>query len=300
MQRMRKIGCAAAAVAAAALFVTVPAASADEGDVELGFADENYNGFREVHGSGDDAYWSIRIRSSGGYVATWERDEGVWNSPQEALKQINEGLACSYAVTERLLDSVSSTDEYSRLPQVIRYENDDGGFSVALAEDSAEYAEKKKCTEGRSWDWSATPSEETDEAGVGEVRVPVSVVGPGVHRMFLQQVEDGDLVKHEYADGSWISYTPTRVAVGDPVWVTVAIPEPLSADFPHTAKVANGDIAEPSILASAAAPFESGPDAFVTEAGAGLAAAASAAVLVGIPTLLAGRKTRRNRGESNE
>lgn len=300
MRRMRRIGCTAAAVAAVALLVGAPAAAADEGDVEVGFADENYNGFREVHGSGDDAYWTIRIRNDGGYVATWERDEGLWKTPEGAVEKINKAKACSYAVVERLLDSASSADAYSRLPQVTRYENEDGGFSVAISEDSAERAEMDKCAEGRSWDWSATPSEPTDEPGVAEVRVPLSVVGPGVHRVFLQQVVDGDVVKHEYPDGSWISYTPTTVAVGDPVWATIAVPAPHSAEFPYTAAGSKGNIAEPSILATAAAPFESGAESFTTEAGAGLILAAGAAALIGIPTLLVGRRARRDRGESNE
>lgn len=296
MRRAGRIGVIAVTVAALIALGSGSVALADEGD-EAVFADDTYNGFRDLNGTADATYWTIRIHGAGAYLASWERDEGTWRSPEKALAQINAAAVCHRQVFEDALDAVGSIDEFQELPFVVTTEHDDGDSSMSFAPGSDQRIRQDACTRGRSWTWRRTPSSAPNRDDVRTVRIPLTVLGPGVHRVFVVPVTQSDERQtHEFADGSTATYGVGAHTGGEPMWVTVAVPKPRSKHFPFTAEVADDEIAHPSSLSAAPAVSSETASLRADAIVRGASGAAVAVILVGIPTLLRSRRQRSGGG----
>ncbi|WP_300267243.1 hypothetical protein [Microbacterium sp.] len=294
MRRLRTV-CAAATMAAVAFsaFAAAPALAADD---ETGFADDDYNGFREVVGEGDDAYWSVTIRRDGAYIATWERDpsDGVWESPEQAIEAINEVYTCLGDVQLEFVSQFANHDQFAAHPSTHRDVNDDGTYTWSFTEGSAEAEAMSACSAENPWTTEFVTIIETDDPAVNEIQIPVSTLGPGVHKLFIQDLTRQAEGQHDYPNGAWVGYTSGYDARGEADWITISVPEPTSKEFPYVTVVAPGALTDPSALAQSVPPYLEADTPAIT--GAALPAAGAAlglTALIGVPMVLFARRKRR-------
>lgn len=295
MNRLRTLGAYAAIAAIAwAPFAAAPAIAADD---ESGFIDENYNGFREVVGEGDEAYWSVTIRRDSAYIATWERDQkdGVWESPEEALKKLNEVRKCAGDVQLTFLKKFANHDQFVAHPSTKRDVADDGSYTWGFVEGSAEDEALSACYEDDPWGAEQVTTVVADDPAVAEIQIPLSSIGPGVHKLFITDVVGKGEGRYDYPDGAWAGYVSGYEFDGEPDWITVAVPEPSSKEFPFTTVVEHGALADPSVLARSAPPFLSA-DAGAIGASAlpALGAALVLTAVIAVPTALFRSRSRKS------
>lgn len=294
MRRLRTV-CAAATMAAVA-FAVLPGVPALAADGETGFADDDYNGFREVVGEGDDAYWSVTIRRDGAYVATWERDpsDGVWESPEQAIDAINEVYTCMGDVQLDFVSQFANHDQFAAHPSTGRDVKDDGSYTWYFTEGSAESEAMAACNADNVWATEFVTIVETDDADVHEIQIPLSTLGPGVHKLFFQELTSLASGRHDYPNGAWVGYTSGYKAKGEADWITVSVAEPTAKEFPYVTVVESGALTDPSALARSVPPFLDADMGEITHAMLPAAGAALAlTALIGVPTVLFTRRKRR-------
>lgn len=294
---MNRLRTAASYVAIAAIaWVSLTAGPAMAADDETGFVDDNYNGFREVVGEGNDAYWSVTIRSDQAYIATWERDpkDGVWDSPEEALEAINAVRKCAGDVQLAYLKKFANHDQFAAAPSTKRDVAEDGSYTWGFAEGSDEAEELAACYADDPWATEHLTYVETDDPAVTEIQIPVSTLGPGVHKLFFIDVASLSEPRYDYPNGAWTGYTTGYEFTGEPDWITVAVPEPSSDEFPFTTVVESGALNGPSGLAKSAPPFlDEDIGAIVTAALPALGAALALTAVIGVPTALFRSRSRK-------
>ncbi len=295
MKRLRTV-CVYAAITGAAFipFAATPAVAADG---ETGFVDENYNGFREVVGEGDDAYWSVTIRRDSAYIATWERDpaNGVWKSPEQALKGINEARKCVADVQLAFISQFSTHDQFLAHPASEIENKPDGSYTWNFAEGSEEEQARLACYEDDPWTTEHVTVVETDDPEVNEIQIPLSTLGPGVHELFFMDVSPLPAHRYDFSNGAWTGYIADYEATGEADWITVAIAEPTSEKFPFTTVAEEGTITDPSILARSVPPFlEADAGAITSATLPALGAALALTAVIAVPTALVRSRSRKS------
>ncbi|QEW03883.1 hypothetical protein [Microbacterium lushaniae] len=235
------------AVAALALPTSAMAAPAPPpveflttGEVELHTADETDEQFDP-----GTVYWEAQLQWSDGtypYVATWERSEGTWASEDEAkahfadagiVDAITAGRQCEASRIQEIAAGTPSYDEFHALSGVT-------GEEWTIAPDTWEEIEEAcayEHPEEWEWAWEHTPSMGDEETGIVTVRIPIDVMGPGEHELFVTpygfsyepSAELDELCRiHTWPDGHWASRT-CRFAWLETATTTVTVPEPPSA-----------------------------------------------------------------------
>lgn len=168
----------------------------------------------------DGESWTLVHRSSGNFVASWEKSGGLWESVDEAFAAVESEVTCSGKAAEKILRSY---DTYAALQ--------DSGIVEFIDEETWAWAEGKvpasveECASDSAWTWAETPSERLKD-GTTEVRIPLSKIGPGTHELFLLELERTGCGRVDYEDG-WVEsqcFTPGLKST-----TAVVIPEPISA-----------------------------------------------------------------------
>lgn len=291
-----RVVCTFAAIAAISLapLAATPAMAADD---ETGFVDENYNGFREVVGEGEDAYWSVSIRRDSAYIATWERDpkNGVWESPEQALDAINKVEKCVGEVQLAFISQFTTHDQFAAHPSSKLEDKPDGSFTWGFTEGSAEEEADLACREDYPWTTEFVTTVEADDPGMAEIQIPLSTLGPGTHKLFFMDVERLPTQRYDFSNGAWAGYVSGYEAVGEVKWITVAVPVPTSETFPFTTVVEDGALADPSDLARSAPPFlDADAGAIGGAALPALGGALALTAVIGVPTALFRSRSRKS------
>lgn len=223
MRRIRPLG-AALLVSAALMTPTSAMAASDaapvvhfltEGDVELHTATETDEDF-----AAGTVYWEVQLKWSDGaypYISTWEREEGIWESADEARAHfadsgitaaITEARQCYISGARKIAAGTSSFEEFRALS------GEEGDGWTLTPEKQQEISEACAYTPQEGWEWSWDRTASTFEAGTTTVRIPVEVIGPGDHELFVQPYgwgydpssQDDELCRvYTWPDGGWAS-----------------------------------------------------------------------------------------------
>ncbi|WP_309104250.1 hypothetical protein [Microbacterium sp.] len=236
---------AAAIIVGAALLAPTPAMATTatppvqfltEGEVELHTATKKDEDFAP-----GTVYWEVQFQWSDGsrpYVATWERSEGSWESADEAKAHFNDGgiiavltesRQCRVAAVREIAAGTASYEEFRALSG-----SEQEGWTLApetwrQIDEACAYTLKEEW----EWSWERTAST-TDDVGVTTVRVPLDVMGPGEHELFVapygygydpSSQEDQQCRVHTWPDGGWASHA-CRFEWLETATTTVTVPEP--------------------------------------------------------------------------
>lgn len=178
----------------------------------------------------DDAlgwYWQVRLRGVDGYVASWERTRGLWAGPDQARLAITAETHCEREVIGDYADRYVSERSFEK---AVAWDHATGRIT-----DRKLSADLDACDDAVGWDWSRTPSTRASD-GTQTVRIPLSVVGPGRHALFVAPESDfRPLFTHEWDDGSSASWHVEEHVIGAPVTFTVDVPRPPDLVVPRAA-----------------------------------------------------------------
>lgn len=134
------------------------------------------SGVVELHQKPGSGYtWRVTSNvEADQYVASWTRAEGTWSSVDEALAAVRERDECRNSLAQTMLNGFASYADFQATD-----ENPDPEVwsNVAFAKDF------EACATKSGVDYQRVASKPT-ESGL-EIEVPVDVVGPGTHELFI-------------------------------------------------------------------------------------------------------------------
>jgi hypothetical protein len=172
----------------------------------------------------DDGQWAFQIRLAdvtSGYIATWEHRSATWADPDAARAEAEAQYACQAGIDDAFFAQYPSLDAFLTSPEVTV---DGDSLFIRSAPLEAWRQRYDQCSAPSAWDWSRTGSRTDGDVEV--VTIPLSVLGPGRHDLFVLGVwKEAVSATHDWPDG-WLQYTTHRAATGPPVRFTVYVPRP--------------------------------------------------------------------------
>lgn len=236
--------CAAVLVLCASLLGAVAPASAAEDPAARLVVPETVEVKTATGSEGLEAgtrYWELDVEPLGvgyaDYVGSWENVDGMWESPDAVhdyfargglVETLENRRECTFQGLSERLFSKMDADVFAET-----YGDAEGNWTAPemLQWDVAEECETLYALEKGGWDrgraaWSVDPS-----SFRAEVRIPLSVIGPGEHDIFIApfafETSDDECV-FEWPDGDWVSWGCSFRWLPS-THVTVTVPDPDAA-----------------------------------------------------------------------
>lgn len=229
----------------------LPASAATE-DAPIAFDDTEAIEVRTAGAADEDfapgtEYWEIALVAQDGdtgYIASWERGEGTWESWDEA-RDWAQGvglLDALGAVRECEADEIATIFEDLTFAEFSdRYLTDETSWNVP-PEEWDRIGQRCRLDDESTglgpWDWSRTPSA-TETTARGQeitVRIPLDVIGPGQHELFVAPYRaDRDCAVHTWTEDvvwegeeleQWTANYSCGYAWQEPATTTVTVPDP--------------------------------------------------------------------------
>lgn len=131
----------------------------------------------------------MTVEADGAYVATWERDEAIWDSPEQALDAINAVRECQSEYRLGFLGQFATHAEFEAHPSVRTGSSERYDYAWWFAQGSAESAALAECGESG---WSTVQVHIEADDSRSKIRIPLSLIGSGTHRIFFASLEYPD------------------------------------------------------------------------------------------------------------
>lgn len=182
-------------------------------------------------GKDGKSFWELRVTSSLGYVASWDRKKGLWESTEAALADVKKYSSCTNNAVLKYLN---------RFPSYSAYEADKGhkqGLEGIEFTDPAVKKAYQACAAVSQVGSDQVSSEESGGKYTRVIRIPITLIGPGTHRLFAARY-DMDTRDTAHCPKKYWKATATEPAqmvsgncnphMTHEQTFTVVVPEPLS------------------------------------------------------------------------
>jgi hypothetical protein len=231
----------------------------------------------------------VTVAGSGEYLASWERNAGVWESPEQAVALgLTPVATCRQQVVSSFLNRYPTQAElYTHFTF-----NDDGSWkSPELLKEIQD-----KCISGAQWTDAQTLGS-VDKDGNWVVDIPLYKMPPGQHLVFIMGVDysgtSGDpSCSRTFEDGSWIGYD-CIASYSAPTYYQINIPVPSDSGMKGNSTLPGALVAPGSFFDQSA--FSTLPKldlgALAPKALAAAGATMVLAILMAIPTHLVSEAT---------
>ncbi|MGY4856868.1 hypothetical protein [Cryobacterium sp. AP23] len=181
-------------------------------------------GLVELHQAKDDSwFWQVTLDAEAGYIASWERESGLWSSADEAQAALEVSGDCYLSLFNESLAPYGSKAESDQHNESTDPES--SWSTQAFVDASA------ACTP----DWSSSQVTMSNaESGDIVVNIPLSLIGPGTHQLFTLGLERtysydrlGECPTVGWEDGYWEwCEIPVYTFSSSPDYFTVTVPFP--------------------------------------------------------------------------
>lgn len=183
-----------------------------------------------------DWFWQISVTSDtsdASYIATWERDEGIWPNPDEAMVAATARAQCRSDVLRPYLDRFTTFAEFSAPPTTVTPDLDGDGSEWGTDDETA-VAAYALCQEKSGWDWTRTVSTATDLPNQKVINISREQMGPGSHTLFIVGLDYPDDFEYSktWPDGGWSGYGCLPTFTVEEMTVAVAYPSSASSVLP--------------------------------------------------------------------
>ena len=179
-------------------------------------------------------YWQADFSIAGGdgFVATWERSAGTWASVAEGEEAVRQTYRCTNEKLQTWLDSFPDIESFIGDREPLNDTPDENGrLKYAWYEPPELYED---CRAAAGWDWSRVDT--TNEEESSTVRIPLDVVGPGDHQIFVvglgseerDPATDPECVYRKWEgerDGTVSASAYCGLIFGEPAYAWVRVPE---------------------------------------------------------------------------
>lgn len=198
---------------------------------ESGFVDVPTGPVDIKVGKDGKSFWELRVTSSLGYVASWDRKKGLWESTDAALADVKKHSRCTNNAVLKYLN---------RFPTYSAYEADKGhkqGLERIEFTDPAVKKAYQACAAVSQVGSDQVSSAESGGKYTRVIRIPTTLIGSGTHRLFAARY-DMDTRDTAHCPKKYWKATATEPAqmvsgncnphMTHEQTFTVVVPEPLS------------------------------------------------------------------------
>lgn len=159
----------------------------------------------QVHRTEDgSAYWEIEISADQDYVASWERDTGLWKSPEEAIASITHASECASKATQAYAKSFRTHAMFEAAKHTNITDKTQTRFHWSTSDPKTTKA-VEKCKSAAGWSTDQIEIIPT-QANKVVIRIPFDVLGPGLHEVFVAPIDyhlEGNCNRHTWSGGGY-------------------------------------------------------------------------------------------------
>ncbi|TFD42928.1 hypothetical protein E3T33_11330 [Cryobacterium sp. TMT1-2-1] len=228
-------------------------------------------------------FWQVTLDVPEAYIGSWERDLGVWGSPEEAQAAAGQSRECVQGAMKGFLDQFATHAEFELANESL----DQDSWSTSTIDD-----EVRACRDASEW---KVERASIDNAGYRVIDIPLDVVGPGTHELFViglstpasgnPTVRNPGCALKVWEGGKWAGGGCPYDASA-PVYFTVTVPSPPASEMLLQSRdVEKGSAFDPSVF-STLKPLDQTEDAeaLALHVGLTVALALVLAILIALPT----------------
>ncbi|WP_146069470.1 hypothetical protein [Cryobacterium sp. Y11] len=179
-------------------------------------------------------FWQVTVTSDSAYIATWEREEGIWPNADVAMQAGTALAQCRSDGKRAYLDRFTTYAEFAAAPNTQIEGGVEGASATWTSDDPAFLAAHAVCNEQSEWDWTQNVSTATGAPNQKVIAISSDQMGPGSHTLFIASMEypDSQECSITWPDGGLGSYGCLPTFIVEEMTVAVAYPDSTASVLP--------------------------------------------------------------------